>query len=1163
MFFNENLGETRALGALTVTEADGGVTFGQADTETGDTGPVNQINLIGDGTSGNALDLGSLEVITGTGITLNGGSDNDNVGTDSRLTITTTDDSIRFNGATRLNSDVLITTGLSGGGDITFTVNATIDSQMGERNDLTLETGTGDIRLSAAVGSSDRLNDVLITQARNVDLDATGSLNAWTVTQNNGTGTTTLNGAVLVDSTNTLANGIRLRNDSIVVNSAVSTAGTRITLTADTMEINPTTGSLDNTTGGLIQLWNKTAGKTISLGVETAGSLSLKDAELDNIHTGTLLIGRLATDTDGISGNTSVASGTITVKDTISLDPMTATTTLHLRSAGNLIADANGLLVVTNLGIETIGNVSLTNSNDVEVLTAQVIGAGSTFDFTDSNDLQIGRIDPFIGTTTGLIGLKTNNGDIKLTVGDELHIDDDVAAGTADVTLTVGTIGTQSLGNDITAHGLQLLGKGSFELQNATNNVSTIAGQTDGQIRYTDADNLAIGIVSSSLNASSSGIVATGQLVSLTSVAGGLIDGNGAITNITSGSTALRAATGIGSGDALETSVSLLSARNTGSGSIQIDNVSGQLLTISTVDRLSGVVNNGASQGNIVVTNNASILVSEVLASPTNAPITNSTGGNISLLTNGGAFDITVNSPLTATGGNGTITLNAGRDIVVNDTGVTSDVSAVGTGQILLTAANNIVLGSQDPNTTPATIQHTVANDVVIQTASGAITNTTPLLFNVVTPQISALGEATVSGDFGRPGEQNITITVYWGDGTSTTQTFPIAGHFEFHHTYLGNPNAGDPSAPILINAQVEHDPNVLMMAANVNTSLLASDVNSSMATQGQLSGPNFIFLDQTSYAARLTTPGDGLASFVFDVTPPVVLLTLPEAAKFLDVLQQSGVQLAEGSSIRIEASGLEAGVTSERMVNLEILSPDGSVRQRVALSESVLDDMLDVIGKLPDGKYRFQLQEPGEERQRTLLEFEVRQGKIADAQDAGDRPPTSTKTQVIDDAPADAENVINQSDGDGAAQLVVPPVEKLNTTDRDEVGGQKTQLSQVEAESRSLWNGWSSVAARRAWTRGGRVAEDLSGSNSPLASDMVEAEETVVRGESSGETVVSAAGGEGHSVAGGSILMVGAAMALVGATAAATNVRQTVQQVSARLSRAARLFRKYSDSEK
>ena len=1173
VFFNEDIGAgtNGQLGQLIVEEADTAVVFGQAATDDNGTSPlndggvVNQINLVGDtGTGSDAtydLNLGSVEILGA--IVFNGGPDNDNVGVDSVLTVTTTDDSVRFNGATRLNSDVVITTGLSGAGDITFTTAATIDSQVGERNDLTLETGTGDIRLSADIGANDRLNNFLITQARNVDLDATGSLRAWTVTQNDGTGITTLNGAVIVDSTNTLANGIRLRNDAIVVNSAVSTAGTRITLTADAMEINPGTGSLDNTTDGLIQLWNKTAGKTISLGTETVGSLSLKDSELDKIHTGTLLIGRLATDTDGISGNTSVASGTITVKDAISLDPMTATTTLHLRTAGNLVADANGLLIVTNLGIETIGNVSLTNSNDVEVLTAQIIGAGSTFEFTDSNDLQIGRIDPFIGTTSSLIGLKTNNGDIKLTVGDELHIDDDVAAGTADVTLTVGTIGTQSLGNDITAHGLQLLGNGSFELQNTTNNVSTIAGQTVGQIRYTDADNLGIGIVSSSLNASSSGIVATGQLVSLTSVTGGLIDGNGATTNITSGSTALRAATGIGSGDALETSVSLLSARNTGSGSIQIDNVSGQLLTISTVDLLSGIVNNGASQGNIVVTNNASILVSDVLASPTNAPITNSTGGNINLLTNGGAFDITVNSPLTATGGNGTITLNAGRDIVINDTGVASDVSVVGGGQVLLTAANDIVLGSQDPNTTPATIQHTVANDVVIQTASGAITNTTPLLFNVVTPQISALGEATVSGDFGRPGEHNITITVYWGDGTSTTQTFPDAGHFEFHHTYLGNPNAGDPSAPILINAQVEHDPNVLMMAANVNTSLLASDVNSSMATQGQPSGPNFIFLDQTAYAARLTTPGDGLASFAFDVTPPVVLLTLPEAAKFLDVLQQSVAQLTDASTLRIESVRSDESVASERLVSIEVLSPDGTVRERVLLPETVLDDMYEVIGKLPDGKYRIQLQEVGEEHQRLLLEFEVRQGKIADGTDAGDRPPSAAKAKMspmpddVDDEAADALQAIEAAGEDDSAMLVLPPVEKLVEGETDRQGESPISVSRFEDGARTSWNGWSSVAARRAWMRAERVADD--------AADQAEwpADDSQMIEEASAETIVSSSSGEDHVLAGGSVMLIGAAAVLVGATSASAAVRQTVPQVSAKLSRAARLFRKYSGKPK
>ena len=73
--FNEDLGQRTngQLGRLIVEEADGGVIFGQADDESGpDTGPVNFMTLVGDGTTANALDLGSLDMISG-GIVFNGG----------------------------------------------------------------------------------------------------------------------------------------------------------------------------------------------------------------------------------------------------------------------------------------------------------------------------------------------------------------------------------------------------------------------------------------------------------------------------------------------------------------------------------------------------------------------------------------------------------------------------------------------------------------------------------------------------------------------------------------------------------------------------------------------------------------------------------------------------------------------------------------------------------------------------------------------------------------------------------------------------------------------------------------------------------------------------------------------------------------------------------
>ena len=99
LLFNANIGVSGTLGTLTVDTAAGGVTFGGADTASiGAAGPVTTVNTDG------AVDIGSgttaADVIGGTGITFNGGS----LAT-SLLTLTTTNDSVRLNGAVTLNSD--------------------------------------------------------------------------------------------------------------------------------------------------------------------------------------------------------------------------------------------------------------------------------------------------------------------------------------------------------------------------------------------------------------------------------------------------------------------------------------------------------------------------------------------------------------------------------------------------------------------------------------------------------------------------------------------------------------------------------------------------------------------------------------------------------------------------------------------------------------------------------------------------------------------------------------------------------------------------------------------------------------------------------------------------------------------------------------------------
>ena len=1049
-----------------------------------------------------------------------------------------------------------------------------IGSAAGFGGDADLETS---IRELVAVIAPDV--DCGIAASGDIRIDETNNLNIRGIDQQ-GAGVISViaDGTIVVTAATAGGTGVHSRAGSILLSAelntsdldirhTVETTGGAITLRADNDVIlgqigNGATGRVTSHGGNIVVLADDDANADAG----TGGELFMRDGSVIN------------------ATRNATTGGMIELRADENITLGTVTTTNNTASALTLISRSGGLVDGGDLGLydleaNSVGAVTTIQTatgigsdrgfgadahletrlyevnivNGAAVAPALRFGAAAFAPAATSNNIFIKEADGLriqqvdqnnagvvsisatgdINLLAGFGGVTSTRGDVTLTalgMNADVVIDSQVTTTGGNVTVNadhdirMGPVARVASSGGIIqmtagADGLVSNNQGEFFMADGA-----VIDGAGGEIRLTADQAVTLGHVVSHNDCNT--------LVAITSQRGSIVDGGSSgVTDVTAGTLVLRAATGVGTGNALDLDACKLAIINAGAGNIEINSISGELLEIVSADGVNGITNAGPGQGHIQLTNNGSVSV--------NAGITNRSGGDINVTTTGAGSDIDVHAHVVDENG-GSVRLMSAHDIHLFDAGITAEVRVEGGGSIILDAGNDVKFDA----------------NVMVQSGTGSITDVTPYIFNVETPQITALGEAVIKGNFGRPGEHNFAITVDWGDGTIETYYFDQPGAFEFHHTYQGNPNAADPSAPIEIKLVIQQDPDAPQkpgIAHNPNT-LRAPNIQVAEAT---------ITRNVTPAASKAGTPGEGLASFVFDVTPPVVLLTLPEAAKFLDVLQQSSVQLAEGSSIRIEASGLEAGVASERLVNLEILSPDGSVRQRVSLSESVLDDMLDVIGKLPDGKYRFQLQEPGEDRQRMLLEFEVRQGKIADAQDTGDRPPTSTKTRVIEDGPADAENVDNPTSSDDAAQRVLPPAEELNAGNRDESGELKTQVSHVEGESRALWNGWSSVAARRAWTRGGRVAEDLSGWNSPLTSEMVEAEETVVRGESSGETIVSAAGGEGPSVAGGSILMVGAAMALVGATAAATDLRQTVQQASARLSRAARLFRKYSDSQK
>ena len=749
----------------------------------------------------------------------------------------------------------------------------------------------------------------------------------------------------------------------------------------------------------------------------------------------------------------------------------------------------------------TTGAVTLTAQgvlSDV-LIDSQVRTTGGPIIITADRDVRMGSVSQLVSA----------GGDITVTaVNGELFMAD-------------GAVIDATVGASASASASRLSGLSAERFTTRSTSGSTI--------RLNAFRNVTLGHVETS--------TALGGLVSITSHSGEVVDGgDDGVTDVTGGSLAIRAGQGVGHGNALELNVFRLAIFNSSSGNVQIVSLSGQPLEVADVDGVSGLTNAGHVPGHITLTNNATIDVNSAIANSSHGSLTIEARGNT-------VSDINVRATIVVSGGNGNLFLRADRTIHLFDTGQPVDMEVTGTGVIDMNAVDEVAF---DKNvlvqTGPST--NTGVNGTV-SVEHGAITGVTPLIENVSSPQVTALGEAIIQGTFGRPGEQSFAITVDWGDGTVETYYFKDPGHFLFRHIYRGNPNAGDPAAPILIQLDIQQDPRGRSPESQEIVSAVSLTAHSTN-------------LDITPASSVAVVPGDGLASFPFDVTPPVVLLAIPEAAKFIDVLLQSGVQLSDGMSVRIEATRSDESVASERSVSIEILSPDGTVRQRVMLPESVLDDMLEVIGKLPDGKYRFQLQEPGEDRLRLLLEFEVRQGKISDADEASDRPPASPK--MIPEAKDDVDEPDGSNEAIDSSESImwVPPPHDMPLPGRRRTLEESPEpQDRVDDHLPSPWSGWSSVAARRAWQRAQPVATPgITGAESSI-DDAYNTEEAL------SDASDPSSSGHTQTLAAGSVMFVGAMVAMSGSPSTSGDVRPTVRESSPKLSRAAQLFRKFTSLPK
>ena len=1007
VLFNEDLGGTIRLGALTVEHASE-VVFGQADDETAlDTGPVEVVN------TSKAVDIGSASVIT-NGIVLNGGGNNvfdndDTVAGDSMLLVSTLGDDVRFNGAVTLESDVVINTVDNPAaplGHVRFAVAAPVASQVGEQNSLTMTAG-------------------LVTVEASVD--TTGGV--------------------------------------------AGVAGGPVTINTDDLVIVPATGSINVADLGLVTIRTASAGRQIDLGTNAAGKLGLTDDELDVITTGSLVIGHSGT----FSPDAVLDSGTITVSNRV--DPA-GTDTLHLITAGQIATEnGNGLIIETNLAIEADGTVKLRNANDVDVLAAAVSGLNEQFFFTDIDDLTVKRVDGVVPFTDDVIGLTTNDGNANVTTGPGLLlIDDDVTLGAGELTLDVGAGAQQAAGDEITAVGMELLGTGTITLVNANNDVTTLAADTDGEISYRDANGLTVGEVNTVgivtddddvriragseltvadgavirtgdgvifLNAvddmTLSGRLATGARAIVRSTAGGIVDGgDGGGADISAPFVALRAVTGVGDGPNFSDAIDInggapdavtFAVENTTSGSVQIN--SGGDATVGSVQGISGVAGPTSSDGidgagglsgvtntgggHVVIVNSSPLTVAD--------DIVNSGGGDTSLTANGTDGDLTINARIANLNGEGSIEMNAGNALVINDTSADPDIEVSG---VVATIVGRAV-GEVD-----------VDPDALIGTGTGQISYV-PVHVELVAvdrggSDVSSLGDATVLVTMDDSTAENYEIHIDWSDGTIDefppqssrgVSRFDGSVTYAFDHNYRGNPDPGNPSAPIPTETTVAFDPRFDAQGNKVNNGI-------EFYEQGK---QNPIV---TISRIELTVPGEGLFAFIKVEKVQIVPVEFRRSGGGYVIASQASSASQESDAFEMERSEIETTLVTELRVLFRRVDAAGKEGDDVDLPEEVLEGMLEeVFQKFPNGFYRVYLQEAGSERVRSVRDVHVYQGRVvtsdfrenvSERQPGGDQE-TAPKGEPVEATPGDAKTAPPKPPADDTTASATPDGSSMETT--------------------------------------------------------------------------------------------------------------------------------------
>ncbi|CAK9015941.1 Uncharacterized protein SCF082_LOCUS12970, partial [Durusdinium trenchii] len=716
-----------------------------------------------------------------------------------------------------------------------------------------------------------------------------------------------------------------------------------------------------------------------------AGAITLVAGDSDNDGNGDLLVNGAITGENGTVSLQSVgndvrfsAAGDVTTTSgqiDVTAGSMTQDGEIF-QEDGSVLDAGDDRITLTAFGNVTLGQVKTLSTADDAVTISTTRGVIDGGDSGGADiDVSQGRVviqavegvgdTNAIETQAGSIDLtNTTSGDVQINETDDVTIFGIDQAGPGDVTVTSG--GTQTVTSDGTG------------ITAASGNILLDANGVESSIVIESTVQTTVGMVQ--LQADQDIVLTSTGIVQTTS---GNIDLE---ADTDAEDLALRAATGIGSDNAIETSVSQLAAFNQIAGNIRIDNSSGSLLTIGVVDGLSGVTQGGTAGGWIEVNHIGALTV--------DAPVVNVSGGGIVLTAasnGGGDDDLTINDVVMAPGENGDILFLVDDGLYINDSGSELDIY----GKSVTGHAGGKVIFS---------------DDVIVASFTGSITQPTPEITSVTTPQVTATGIAVVETEFGREDESNFTFVFVWdpeegvfdelssGDAIVSDDTGGVIGvvptdgpnTVTVDNFYPANPNEANPSADIPITVILFDDPNITFTSAGVD-------------------------LGVTMVTSLASVPGEGLVGFaVFDLSIEVPPIEAPRISFSEAAEDESASTIDVGTTVELQSVADFLAVSSERVVIIERIGPDGKVARdadgepiREELygeeAQQVLADLPGLFMKLKEGHWRIYMKEGDDAQQQLVRDVELHDGRPA-AGDAGtqDRPPTGESDVMEDATPMD-----------------------------------------------------------------------------------------------------------------------------------------------------------------